>query len=68
MEIRTEAGTIVEVEAGAFVYDELSNTYTTWDELDTDTQQNLESLTAKIGTFTESLSQTIKGNKGEIRA
>ncbi len=62
MEIRTENNTIIEVELGAFVYDELSNTYTEWNDLEDTTQQHLESLIAIIETATDSLRQTINNH------
>ncbi len=58
MKITTEAGTI-EVELGAFVFDESSDTITTWDNLDDATRDNLEILTGKVVASVETLRRAI---------
>ncbi len=58
MKIKTEAGTI-EVELGAFVFDESTDTFTTWDNLDDATRDNLEILTGKLETSVKDLRKAI---------
>jgi hypothetical protein len=58
MKIRTEAGTI-EVELGAFVFDEKSDTFTTWDNLGDATRDNLEIITGKLEASVENLRKAI---------
>lgn len=58
MKIRTEAGTI-EVELGAFVFDESSDILTTWDNLDDATRKDLEILTGNVQASVEALRKAI---------
>lgn len=48
MKIELNKTTIVEVEIGSYVYDELTDTWISWDRLDPATQSHLEVLVRDI--------------------
>ena len=59
MEIKTENGNI-EVELGRFVYDEMSDTWISWELLDEPTKAHMETLVNEITTTTETMKAAIK--------
>jgi hypothetical protein len=50
MEIKLDDNTIVEVNVGSHVYDEMTDTWINWDLLDPDTKKHLETLVKEVET------------------
>ncbi len=59
MELRTDQ-TKIEVIPGAFIFDEQSDTFVEWDQLDSDNQAFIELLTTELETKTNGLRSVIK--------
>jgi len=57
--MKITTGSTIEVELGAFVFDEESDTLTTWDNLDDATRDKLEILTGKLEASVETLRKAI---------
>ena len=60
MEIKLESDIVVYVEPGKYVYDEISDTWISWDLLETSVQNDLLALSTEIEGITQAVRERIK--------